>query len=126
VILGLIFTDLPRYHIIAKRLQKMKKYNEEYFSVRERRTGRKICDCGDFQDARMMMRLDMPNREIVKNKALMSPVVDIEIPKALPTNEIVINTEPYKQHQEEWMVEKINQLPQIKLPEGQGIPVNAK
>ena len=104
----------------------MKKYNEEYFSVRERRTGRKICDCGDFQDARMMMRLDMPNREIVKNKALMSPVVDIEIPKALPTNEIVINTEPYKQHQEEWMVEKINQLPQIKLPEGQGIPVNAK
>ena len=104
----------------------MKKYNEEYFTVRERRTGRKICDCGDFQDARMMMHLDGPNREIVKNKPLMSPVIDIEMPKALPTNEISINTEPYKQHQEEWMVEKINQLPQIKLPEGQGIPVNAK
>ena len=53
-------------------------------------------------------------------------VVDIEMPKALPTNEIAINTKPYEQHQEEWMVEKINQLPQIKLPEGQGIPVNAK
>jgi len=104
----------------------MKKYNEEYFSVRERRTGRKICDCGDFEDARMVMRLDTPNREIVKNKTLMSPVVDIEMPKALPTNEIAINTKPYEQHQEEWMVEKINQLPQIKLPEGQGIPVNAK
>ena len=104
----------------------MKKYNDEYFTVRERRTHKKICDCGNFEDARMMMHLDGPNREIVKNKTLMSPVIDIEMPKALPTNEIAINTEPYKQHQEEWMVEKINQLPQIKLPEGQGIPVNAK
>ncbi len=101
----------------------MKKYNEEHFTVRERRTHKKICDCGSFEDARMVMRLDTPNREIVKNKPLMSPVIDIEMPKALPTNEIAINTEPYKQHQEEWMVEKINQLPQIKLPEGQGQPV---
>ena len=101
----------------------MKKYNEEHFTVRERRTHKKICDCGSFEDARMMMHLDGPNREIVKNKALMSPVVDIEMPKALPTNEIAINTEPYKQHQEEWMVDKINQLPQIKLPEGQGKPI---
>jgi hypothetical protein len=53
----------------------------------------------------------------------MSPVIDIEMPKALPTNEIAINTESYKQHQEEWMVEKINQLPQIKLPQGEGKPV---
>jgi len=104
----------------------MKKYNEEYFTVRERRTHKKICDCGNFEDARMMMHLDGPNREIVKNKPLMGQVVDIEIPKALPTNEIAINTELYKQHQEEWMVEKINQLPQIKLPEGQGIPFSAK
>jgi hypothetical protein len=105
----------------------MNKYNsEDYFSVRERRTGRKICDCGDFEDARMMMRMDTPNREIVKNKVLMDQVIDIETPKALPTNEISINTELYKEHQEKWMVEKINQLPQIKLPEGQGIPVNAK
>ena len=101
----------------------MNKYNtEDYFSVRERRTGRKICDCGDFEDARMMMNLDTPNREIVKNKTLMSPVIDVEIPKALPTNEIAINTKPYQEHQDEWMVEKINQLPQIKLPEGQQEP----
>ncbi len=101
----------------------MKKYNEEYFSVREKRTHKKICDCGNFEDARMMLHLDAPNREIVKNKVLMAQVVDIEIPKVLPTNEITINTEPYKHHQEEWMVDKINQLPQIKLPEGQGEPV---
>ena len=101
----------------------MNKYNtEDYFSVRERRTGRKICDCGDFEDARMMMNLDTPNREIVKNKTLMGAVIDVEMPKALPTNEIAINPKPYQEHQDEWMVEKINQLPQIKLPEGQQEP----
>ena len=104
----------------------MKKYNDEHFIVRERRTHKKICDCGNFEDARMMMHLDGPNREIVKNKTLMSPVIDIQIPKALPTNEIVIDTRQYQEHQDKWMVEKINQLPQISLPEGQGIPVNAK
>jgi hypothetical protein len=101
----------------------MNKYNtEDYFSVRERRTGRKICDCGDFEDARMMMNLDTPNREIVKNKTLMSPVIDIEMPKALPTSEIFINPKGYQEHQDKWMVEKINQLPQIKLPEDQQEP----
>ena len=60
---------------------------------------------------------------IVKNKTLMSPVIDVDMPKALPTNEIAINTKPYQDHQYEWMVDKINQLPQIKLPEGQQKPV---
>jgi len=96
----------------------MKKYNEEYYSVRERRTGRKICDCGDFQDARMMMNLDTPNREIVKNKVLMDQVVDIEMPKVLPTNEIVVNMDGGVGGS--W---KVKELPQIKLPEGQGEPV---
>ena len=101
----------------------MNKYNtEEYFSVRERRTGKKICDCGDFEDARMLMNLDTPNREIVKNKTLMSPVIDVKMPKALPTNEIFIDPKSYQDHQDEWMVEKINQLPQIKLPDRQQEP----
>jgi hypothetical protein len=105
----------------------MKKYNsEDYFSVIEIKTGRKIVDCAEEADALMMVSFDPQNRTITRNKFMMGQVVDIVMPKALPTNEITINTEPYKQHQEEWMVEKINQLPQIKLPEGQGIPVNAK
>ena len=105
----------------------MKKYNsEDYFSVIDKRTGRKIVDCGEELDALVMVSFDPQNRTITRNKFMMGQVVDIEMPKALPTNEIAINTEPYKQHQEEWMVEKINQLPQIKLPEGQGIPVNTK
>lgn len=102
----------------------MKKYNtEDYFSVIETKTGRKICDCAEEADALMMVAFDPKNRTITRNKFMMGQVVDVEMPKALPTNEIAVNTEPYKQHQEEWMVEKINQLPQIKLPEGQQKPV---
>ena len=99
----------------------MKKYNEEYFTVRERRTHKKICDCGDFEDARMMMNLDGPNREIVKNKVMMAQVVDVEIPKALPTNEIVVNMDGGVGGS--WEVKEPEKLPQIKLPEGQGQPV---
>jgi len=102
----------------------MKKYNEEHFTVRERRTHKKICDCGSFEDARMMMHLDGPNREIIKNKPLMSPVIDIEIPKALPTNEIVVNMDGGVGGS--WEVYEPEKLPQIKLPEGQGEPVIIK
>ena len=99
----------------------MNKYNtEDYFSVRERRTGKKICDCGDFEDARMMMNLDTPNREIVKNKTLMSPVIDVEMPKALPTSEIVVNMDGGVGGS--WRVEEPEKLPQIKLPQGQQEP----
>ena len=69
----------------------MKKYNEEYFSVIDKRTGRKIVDCAEWSDAMMMLDMDPQNRTITRNKILMSQVVDIEIPKALPTNEIVVN-----------------------------------
>ena len=100
----------------------MKKYNsEDYFSVIEIKTGRKIVDCGEESDALMMVSFDPNNRTITRNKFMMGPVVDIEMPKALPTNSIDVTS--YKEHQENWMVEKINELPQIKLPEGQGKPV---
>lgn len=99
----------------------MNKYNtEDYFSVVEKRTGRKIADCSEWTDARMLLHMDPQNRQIVKNKFLMSPVIDIEIPKALPTN--AIDTTPYKEHRDNWMIEKLNELPQIKLPEGQQKP----
>jgi len=101
----------------------MNKYNtEDYFSVIETRTGRKILDCGEESDALAMVAFNPANRSILRNKFLMGQVIDIVMPKALPTNEIAINTKPYQDHQDEWMVEKINQLPQIKLPEGQQEP----
>ena len=100
----------------------MNKYNsEDYFIVRERRTHKKICDCGNFEDAKMVMSLDIPNREIIKNKVLMDQVVDIEMPKALPTNEIVVNMDGGVGGS--WEVREPEKLPQIKLPEGQGEPV---
>ena len=101
----------------------MNKYNsEDYFSVRERRTGRKICDCGDFEDARMMMHMDVPNREIVKNKILMSPVVDIEMPKALPTSNIVGGVGSSQKIEKPKGSNGPGPLPQIKLPERQEEP----
>jgi hypothetical protein len=102
----------------------MNKYNtEDYFSVIETKTGRKILDCGEESDALAMVAFDPANRSILRNKFLMGQVIDVVMPKSLPTNEIAINTKPYQEHQDEWIVEKINQLPQIKLPEGQQKPV---
>ena len=101
------------------------KYNtEDYFSVIDKKTGRKIVDCGEEMDALSMVSFDPENRTITRNQFLMGQVIDIEMPKALPTNEISINPKPYQEHQDEWMVEKINQLPQIKLPERQQEPLN--
>lgn len=110
----------------------MKKYNEEYFSVIETRTGRKIADCGEEEDALMMVSFDPQNRTITKNKFLMGPVVDIEIPKALPTNEIVDlggkwddpipeGIDPYNLRGRQPM-----QPVRKQLPEDQRIPVNTK
>ena len=101
----------------------MNKYNtEDYFSVIETKPGRKIADCGEEQDALALVALDPANRTYTRNKFLMGQVIDVVMTKSLPTNEIAINTKPYQEHQDEWMIEKINQLPQIKLPEGQQEP----
>ena len=73
----------------------LKKYNPAvYYSVIEKETGRKICDCGWERDAIMMVSYDPKNREYIKStNHLMGPVVDIEIPKQLPTNEVVVRDE---------------------------------
>jgi hypothetical protein len=100
----------------------MKKYNsEDYFSVIDKRTGRKIVDCGEELDALAMVAFDPQNRTITRNKFMMGPVVDIEMPKALPTNEIVVNMDGGVGGS--WEVKEPEKLPQIKLPEGQQQPV---
>lgn len=95
----------------------MKKYNGEYFSVLDKKTGKKLLDCGDEQDALVMVAFDPENRTYTHNKFLMGPVVDVEIPKALPTTEIVVNMDGGVGGS--W---EVKELPQIKLPEGQGQP----
>lgn len=99
----------------------MKKYNEEYFSVLDKRTGKKLLDCGSEEDALQMVNMDPQNRTYTKNKFLMGQVVDVEMPKALPTNEIVVNMNGGVGGS--WEVREPDKLPQIKLPEGQGEPV---
>jgi hypothetical protein len=96
----------------------MKKYNEEYFSVLDKKTGRKLLDCGEETDALAMVSFDPQNRTYTRNKILMDQVIDIEMPKALPTNEIVVNMDGGVGGS--W---EVKELPQIKLPEGQGEPV---
>jgi hypothetical protein len=98
----------------------MKKYNEEYFSVYYKRTGKKIADCGSREDARMLVHMDWQNREYRVNKVLMSEVIDVEMPKALPTTEIVRGTD--SSYEPEYSKDKVP-LPQIKLPEGQQEPI---
>jgi len=100
----------------------MKKYNEEYFSVIDRRTGRKICDCGEYSDAMMMFDIDPHNRSILRNKFLMGQVIDIEMPKSLPTTEIVQGAVG-SSWESPIATGNGPGLPQIKLPEGQQKPV---
>jgi hypothetical protein len=64
----------------------------EYLSVINKNTGKKICDCSDELDALMMVSFDSQNRTIVKNKFLMSQVVDVKITKQLPTSNITVST----------------------------------
>ena len=105
----------------------MKKYNSEnYFSVINKNTGKKIVDCAEYSDAMAMVSFDSQNRTITTNKMLMSPVIDIEMPKALPTSEIIVNMDGGVGGS--WRVEVAtgngpDALPQIKLPEGQQEPV---
>jgi hypothetical protein len=104
----------------------MKRYNsEDYYSVINKNTGVKIADCGEKEDALMLVSFDPQNRVITTNKFLMGQVVDVVMPKALPTSEIVVNMDGGDGGS--WRVETTTGngpgLPQIKLPEGQQEPV---
>jgi len=92
--------------------------SEDYFSVIETRTGRKICDCGTENDAMLMVLLDLQNRTYTRNQFMMGQVVDIQIPKQLPTNELVVVEKEPPQPQK-----KLKQH-QNKLPESDLQPLN--
>jgi hypothetical protein len=102
----------------------MKKYNDEYFSVLNKKTGKKILDCGDEQDALAMVAFDPQNRTYTRNKFLMGEVVDVKVQKQLPTNEIVVNMDGGVGGS--WEVREPEKLPQIKLPEGREQALNLK
>jgi len=98
------------------------KYNsEEYFSVLDKKTGRKLLDCGDELDALAMVAMNPQNRTYTRNQFLMGQVVDVQMPKALPTSEIVVNMDGGVGGS--WEVRELEPLPQIKLPDRQADPV---
>jgi hypothetical protein len=104
----------------------MKRYNsEDYYSVINKNTGVKIVDCAQQEDALLMVSFDPQNRTITTNKFLMGQVVDVVMPKALPTSEIVVNMDGGVGGS--WRVETTTGngpgLPQIKLPERQQEPL---
>ena len=101
----------------------MKRYNsEDYYSVINKKTGIKIADCAQQEDALLMVSFDPQNRIITRNKFLMGQVVDIEMPKALPTNEIVNLggkwDDPIPEGIDPWNLRGRGN----KLPEGEGVP----
>ena len=89
----------------------------EYWVVKDRRTGRNICHCADINDAIMMVSFDSENRTYSRHRALMDQVIDVSstTDKQLPGQ---IGLPAGK-----------DQLPFIELqqqtwlPEGQGDPV---
>jgi len=100
----------------------MNKYqSEEYFSILDKKTGRKLLDCGDELDALAMVAMDPQNRTYTRNQFLMGQVVDVKMPKTLPTSEIVVNMDGGVGGS--WEVREPEPLPQIKLPDRQAEPV---
>jgi len=100
----------------------MNKYqSEDYFSILDKKTGRKLLDCGDELDALAMVAMDPQNRTYTRNQFLMGQVVDVKMPKALPTSEIVVNMDGGVGGS--WEVREPEPLPQIKLPDRQAEPV---
>jgi hypothetical protein len=90
--------------------------------VIDKRTGRKIVDCAEWADAMLMLDFDPQNRTITRNKFLMGQVIDVEMPKALPTNEIVQGGVGSSSETSMSSGNGPGSLPQIKLPEGQQEP----
>lgn len=86
-------------------------YNtQESYSVWDKRTGRKIVDCSNVEDARMMLHMDVHNRQIIKNKTLMSITFDVELTKELPTSSITVTNK-----EENLLNQGINKLPESQL-----------
>jgi hypothetical protein len=68
----------------------VKYYKEDYYSVVDKRSGRKIADCGTEEDALVLVGFDLVNRVVVRNHLLMGQVVDVVPQKTLPTSAVVV------------------------------------
>jgi len=92
----------------------------EYWIVTEDNTGRAICQCGDINDAIMMVSFDEKNRSYKRHRFLMDQVVDVEVQKALPTTNIMLSN--FQENEFFTHHEKLETGNKLKLPEGQQKP----
>ena len=92
----------------------------EYWVVTEKRTGRVIVHCGDERDAQTLVSFDPDRRTYRKQKFIMDQVItvtsttDKQLPGQLGLPAAQDELPPVQLQQQVW------------LPEGQGVPVNAK
>ena len=90
----------------------------DYWVVTDKTTGRVISHCGEEHDALMMVSFDPDRRTYRKQKFIMDQVITITstTDKQLPGQQGLpaAKEEPVELQQQVW------------LPEGQGVPVNAK
>lgn len=49
----------------------------EYWVVKDRRTGRNICHCANINDAMMMVSFDSTNRTYSRQRFLLDQVIDV-------------------------------------------------
>ncbi len=94
----------------------MKKINamNEYWIVKDRRTGKVLCHCADINDAIMMVNFDSNNRFYTRHRFIMDQVIDI-----------TSTTDKHLSGQIGLPSGKVNQIGQeaIRLKEAEGKPV---
>lgn len=86
----------------------------EYWIVKNKKTGRDICHCADINDAMMMVRFDPDNRTYSRQRYLMDQIIDV-----------TSTTDKQLPGQVGLPKGKVNDLKEfkIKLPESQQEPV---
>jgi hypothetical protein len=87
----------------------------EYWVVIENKTGVVICQCGNINDAIMMVNLDPHNRTYSRQRFILDQIIDV-----------TSTANKQLSGQQGLPTEKVNVLESKKnrLPEGEGIPVN--
>jgi hypothetical protein len=117
VILGQTFTDQQKKPII-KRVRRNIMY--DYWVVIDKTTGKVIAHCGEESDAFMLTSFAPDKRTYRKQKFIMDQVITV----TSTTDKQLPGQQGLPAAKEELPPIELQQ--QVWLPEGQGIPVNAK
>ena len=92
----------------------------DYWVVTDKTTGRVIAHCGEESDAFMLMSFDPDKRTCRKQKFIVDQVITV----TSTTDKQLPGQQGLPVAKEELPPIELQQ--QVRIPEGQGIPVNAK